>query len=89
VQQFPHFSAHVHYGQTAGWVKMPLGMEVGLGPFNIMILHILMQLFDHGDSADSRPRPHFLAYFALARLPISATAEFLLLISQRLHIGGF
>jgi len=26
------FSANVHCGQTAGWTKMPLGMEVGLGP---------------------------------------------------------
>jgi len=25
----PQFSAHV---QTAGWIKMPFGMEVGLGP---------------------------------------------------------
>jgi len=28
--QPPQFSAHVCYGQTAGWVKMPLGMEAGL-----------------------------------------------------------
>ena len=28
----PQFSAHVCCGQTAGWIKMPLGMEVGLGP---------------------------------------------------------
>jgi len=26
----PQFLAHVHCGQTAGWIKMPLGMEVGL-----------------------------------------------------------
>jgi len=28
----PQFSAHVRCGQTAGWTKMPLGMEVGLSP---------------------------------------------------------
>ena len=28
----PQFSAHVSCGQTAGWTKMPLGMEVGFGP---------------------------------------------------------
>ena len=27
----PQFSAHVYCGQTAGWIKMALGMEVGLG----------------------------------------------------------
>ena len=26
----PQFSAHVRCGQTAGWIKIPLGMEVGL-----------------------------------------------------------
>jgi len=27
----PQFSAHVCCGQTAGWIKMPLGTKVGLG----------------------------------------------------------
>jgi len=26
----PQFSVHVYYGQTAGWIKMPVGTEVGL-----------------------------------------------------------
>ena len=29
--QLPQLSAHVYCGQTAGWIKMPLGKEVGLG----------------------------------------------------------
>jgi len=33
----PHFSAHAYCGQTAGWIKMPLGMEVGLCPGHIML----------------------------------------------------
>ena len=28
----PQFSAHLYCRQTAGCIKMPLGMEVGLGP---------------------------------------------------------
>ena len=28
----PQFSVHVYCGQTAGWIKMPFGTEVGLGP---------------------------------------------------------
>ena len=28
----PQFSAHVYCGQTAAWIKIPLGMEVGLDP---------------------------------------------------------
>jgi len=33
----PQFSVHVRCGQTAGWIKMPLGMEVGLGPGDIVL----------------------------------------------------
>ena len=28
----PQFSAHICCGQMAAWIKMPLGMELGLGP---------------------------------------------------------
>jgi len=30
--QSPQFSMNVRCGQTTGWTKMPLRMEVGLGP---------------------------------------------------------
>jgi len=33
----PQFSAHVCCGQTAGWIKMPLRTEVGLGPGVIVL----------------------------------------------------
>ena len=35
--QSPPFLAHVYCGQTAGWIKMPLGMEIGLGPGDIVL----------------------------------------------------
>ena len=35
----PHFSAHVYCGQTAGWIKMPLSIEVGLDPGHIVLLN--------------------------------------------------
>ena len=38
----PQFSAHFYCGQTVGCIKMPLCMEVGLGPNDIVL---------HGDSA--------------------------------------
>ena len=61
--------------QTVGWIKIPLGTEVGLGPGDIVL------------DWDSAPPPaergtsarHFSALFALARSPISATAELLFL----------
>jgi len=33
----PQLSAHVYCGQTAGWIKMPLGEEIGLGPGHIAL----------------------------------------------------
>jgi len=33
----PQISAHVYCGQTAGWIKMVLGMEVGLSPGDVML----------------------------------------------------
>ena len=33
----PQFSAHVYCGQTAGCIKMSLGIEVGLSPGNFVL----------------------------------------------------
>ena len=33
----PNFCSHGYCGQTAGWIKMALGMEVGLSPFHIVL----------------------------------------------------
>ena len=48
------FSAHVYCGQTAGWIKMALGMGVGLGSGTPG--HILL---------DGDPAPQFLAHYIL------------------------
>jgi len=32
----PQFLAHVYYGQLAGWIKMALGSEAGLGPATLL-----------------------------------------------------
>jgi len=50
----PQFSAHVRCGQTAGWIKMPLGMEVGLDRGDFVL---------DGDPAQKGGTvPQFLAY---------------------------
>jgi len=33
----PQFFVHVCCDQTAGWIKMPLGTEVDLGPGDIVL----------------------------------------------------
>jgi len=33
----PQFLAHVSCGQMAGWIKMPLGMELGLSPADFVL----------------------------------------------------
>ena len=87
----PQFSAHICCGQTAAWIKMVLGMEVGLSPGYFVL---------DGDPApllkkEAEPPPQFLVHFYCGqtaqqpptlfgpcllwpRLPISATAELLL-----------
>jgi len=45
----PQFLAHVCCGQTAGWIKMPPGREVGLGPGHIVL---------DGDPAPPPPKGH-------------------------------
>ena len=57
----PQFSAHVNCGQMAGWIKMALGMEVGLGP-----VHIVLE----GDTAALSKRgqgPQFQPIFIVAK----------------------
>ena len=41
------FSAHMCCGQMAGWIKMPLGREIGLSPSDIVL---------DGDPAPPRPK---------------------------------
>jgi len=35
--QSPQFSAHICCGQMAAWIKMPLGIELGLGPGDFVL----------------------------------------------------
>jgi len=79
--QSPQFSANIRCGQTTGWPKMALGMEVGLGP---------------GDCVRSGPSypqghsspPHLFAPCLFwPRSPISATAELLLNHCRKSYTG--
>ena len=73
-QPLPQYSAHVRCGQTAGWIKMPLGVEVGLGPGDIGL---------HGDPAlpfsEGAQTPNFR--------PIYVAAKWL--HGSRCHLDGF
>jgi len=51
----PQFSAHVYYGQMAEWIKIALGMEVGLGPGQMGTQPLPFP--ERGTAA-----PHFSAY---------------------------
>jgi len=71
------FSAYVYYGQTAAWIKVPLGAELGLG------LGLRDIVFDV-DPATPRKKVHthlhpiFGPCLLWPRSPIAATAELLL-----------
>jgi len=53
----PPFLAHVYCGQTAGWIKTPLGTEVDLGPGHF-VLDGFPAIGERGTAAPSfRPMP--------------------------------
>ena len=69
----------VYCGQTAGWIMMPLGMEVGLGPEDVVL---------EGTRAPPPQKmgtaPTFRPMSVVAkRSPISATARHLFLFHMR------
>jgi len=57
----PKFSAHVYCGQTAGWMKLVLGVEAGLSPGDFVLdgtpLPLLKRWADHSPNF----RPMFIA----------------------------
>ena len=67
----PNFLDHVYCGQTAGWMKMPLGTEVDLGSGHI-VLDGVPALCKRGTAA-----PVFGPCLLWPRSPISATTELL------------
>jgi len=72
-----------HCGQTVGWIKMKLGMQVGLGPGDIVLLETQLRLKGHIS-------PLFSAHVCCAkRSPISllsSTCTCLSLINLNVYI---
>ena len=68
-----------------GWIQMPLGKEVGLGPGHIVLDEDLV-----GTQPVTEAPPHFRSMPIVAkRLPISATAELLFYIYICCFITSF
>jgi len=69
----PHFSAHVYCDQTAGWIRMPLGTEIDLGPSDVVLDGNPALPTEGGTTA-----PTFRTVSIVAkRSPIPGTAELL------------
>jgi len=69
----------VYCGQTVGWMKMPLDAEVGFDPGDIVLDGNHYFRWEPSSPTERATAAlHFSAHFALARSPISATAELLL-----------
>ena len=77
----PQFAVHVFCGQTAVWMKMPLGTELDLGPDHI-VLDGIPALCERG-TADP---PLFGPCLSWPRSPISAAAELLLMAEMTFKI---
>jgi len=61
-QQPLHFFVHVYCGQRAGWIKMPIGTEVCLGP-----RHIVLDGNPASHKKGYNPSPNFLPMSAVAK----------------------
>jgi len=59
-EQPPIFLAHVRCGQTALWTKMPLGVEIGLGPGDIVLDGDPAPPPQKGETADPQFSAHVL-----------------------------
>jgi len=71
-------SMSVYCGQTIGWIKMKLGMEVGVGPDHIVLDGDPVPLKGH----TAQP-PNFRPMSIVAKLsPISATVEHLFAVAN-------
>jgi len=57
--QTPKFSDHVYCGQTAGWMKLVPGMEVGLSPGDFVLDGDPVPFPQNG----AEPPPQFSAHF--------------------------
>jgi len=72
----------VHYDQTVGWIKMKLGMQVGLGPGHIVL---------DGDPAPPTPKgyslPQFLAHICCGQM--AAWIKMSLGVELGLGLGDF
>jgi len=55
----PKFSAQAYCGQTAGWIKMVLGMDIGLSPGDLVVLDGDQSPHQKG----AKPPPQFFAHF--------------------------
>ena len=60
----PQFSAHAYCGQKAGWIKVALGTEIGLGPVRIVLNGSAALLLKKGGTA-----AHFQPIFIVAKRP--------------------
>ena len=53
----PQFSVHARSGQMAGWIKMPLGTEVCLGPVDVVLDGDPAALLERGTATPHSFRP--------------------------------
>ena len=67
----PQFLTHGYCGRTAGWIKMTLGMEVGLGPVHIVLDGDIAQLLSPKQGAEPPPKKNRSIFIVAKRLDAS------------------
>jgi len=66
----PDFPAHVYCTQTAGWIKMPLDTNVGLGPGRIVLGRIVLHTWGPSSPAKRKGKERKSIYIAPFRTKV-------------------
>ena len=77
----PQFSTHIYCRKMVGWIKIPFGGKVGLGPGQATLCYMGTQLSPPPPKRGTAPNFRPMSIVA-KRSPISATAERLLNFSE-------
>ena len=84
----PHFSVHVYCGQTAGWIRVPLATETGLGPGRRCVTWRPRSPYSKGYSSPDTFRTTFLWHGRPSQLLLSTCSFCLFRAYSKRNIRG-
>ena len=72
---------HDYCGQTTGWIKMPLGVEVNLGPGDVVLVKIDIKSASGSLTLDGPIGPHSRLRYLRSKQTASVVLQFICLLT--------